>query len=252
MTMSSASQETPRRPISAAIFSRRGRIPSVVPYCRARGPSSPRARPAAARTSSTGKSSGAGSPPAREMKSGRSVTFRISRIVEGFMADMRLAKWFFMAVPPSGFAARVQARHRHEKRGRDPDGSRPQARGCGDLLAGRPRGGPASNQGYYDVQRDGKKAAARRGGGQGAKAAEGGGVSHERWSPPFGIGPATGIDWRALYPQRGGLSTSGRIFPRSLRPDGPDQRSRQRRMKRRSWARSRMRVPSPSRIRIRG
>src|SRR4051812_30469274 len=40
---------------------------------------------------STGKSSGAGSPPAKERMSGRSATFRISRTAEVFIRDMRRA-----------------------------------------------------------------------------------------------------------------------------------------------------------------
>ena len=67
-------------------------MPSVVPYCRARGPMSASTRPAASAMSPTGNSSGAGKPPAKEMMSGRSVTFNISRIDDGFMADMRFAK----------------------------------------------------------------------------------------------------------------------------------------------------------------
>src|SRR6218665_65074 len=40
---------------------------------------------------STGKSSGAGSPPANESTSGRSATLRISRTAEAFMSDLRWA-----------------------------------------------------------------------------------------------------------------------------------------------------------------
>src|ERR1039458_1748037 len=96
MRISSAVQSMPRLRDSAAKHSRSGAKPSLGPYCKAPGPPSRSTRSQAVRTSSTGKSSGAGRPPAKEMISACSVTLRISRIVEGRMALMRRANRVFM------------------------------------------------------------------------------------------------------------------------------------------------------------
>src|SRR5476649_1424689 len=66
--------------------------PSVIEYCNAAAPRVSITARVAIAISSVGKSSGAGSPPANEITSARCVVFNISRTVEAFMRDMRLAK----------------------------------------------------------------------------------------------------------------------------------------------------------------
>ena len=100
MRMSSAEHSTPRVFMSAAIFSRRVAIPSETPYWRARAPNALSVRSAATRISSTGKSSGAGSPPANEIMSGRSVSLRISRIDDGFIDEHAAGKSVIHDSPP--------------------------------------------------------------------------------------------------------------------------------------------------------
>lgn len=60
------------------------------PYCRATSPFSRRMAAAFSAASSLGKSSGAGSPPAKLMTPGRAVSLRSSRMVEAWI---RPARW---------------------------------------------------------------------------------------------------------------------------------------------------------------
>ena len=76
-----------RRPIRAAGRSLRSRRTAAL---RADGRAA-RAR-RASRIASTGKVSGEGRPPASEMMPGRSVTFRISRMIDGFIRSARRAR----------------------------------------------------------------------------------------------------------------------------------------------------------------
>ena len=93
MTTSSGDAERPTVDARCAqTHSRRGRWPSVTPYWRAAGPSDESTASQERATASTGKSSGAGSPPAKEMTSGAAVTLRISRMALGLSAVVRAAK----------------------------------------------------------------------------------------------------------------------------------------------------------------
>ncbi len=65
---------------------RKGGTPRLTLYCRDLGPTFSRTTLHAFFKSSTGKSSGAGSPPAKEIISGLSVIFRISRMAELFIS----------------------------------------------------------------------------------------------------------------------------------------------------------------------
>ncbi len=76
-------------PACAPIHSRSGACPSVVEYCSAAGPYTSSTRLLAARTSSSGNSSGAGRPPAKLITSGCCVTFRISRMALAVMLCAR-------------------------------------------------------------------------------------------------------------------------------------------------------------------
>ena len=81
----------PWRAISAATHSRSGPKPSLAAYWSASRGVSRRTRAVASRTASTGKVSAEGRPPASEMIPGSSVSFRISRIADGFMRAVRVA-----------------------------------------------------------------------------------------------------------------------------------------------------------------
>src|SRR3990170_4666555 len=72
----------PLREMIARHSSRKGSKPSVVLNCRACAPFSRRTRSQATLNSSTGKTSGAGNPPANEMMSGFSVYLSNSRMAE--------------------------------------------------------------------------------------------------------------------------------------------------------------------------
>ena len=83
------------------IISLAGGLPSpktfpVDDFARAAAPPSTASQ--AARMASTGKVSGEGRPPAKLRMPGRSVTFRISRIADGFMAWARSASCQGVAV----------------------------------------------------------------------------------------------------------------------------------------------------------
>src|SRR5512136_1593151 len=79
--ISSGETENPRRFLyRSAIYCRSGRYPSVVEYCNADLPYCPRTVDAALLIPLTSIRSGFGSPPAKEIIDGFSVTFRISLI----------------------------------------------------------------------------------------------------------------------------------------------------------------------------
>ncbi|MGX1512053.1 hypothetical protein RKD44_003341 [Streptomyces collinus] len=80
--MSSAPVARPRAEARAASAARRVGSPSVVEYCRARAGVSARTSRYAAAMPSASNSSGAGSPPAKLITSGRAVTARMSRTGE--------------------------------------------------------------------------------------------------------------------------------------------------------------------------
>ena len=86
-----ASTARPWRPTSAATHSRSGAKPSLAAYCSASRGVSRSTRAVASRIASTGKVSADGRPPASEMIPGRSVSFRISRIADGFIRAVRAA-----------------------------------------------------------------------------------------------------------------------------------------------------------------
>jgi hypothetical protein len=75
----------------AATQSRSGAKPSLAAYCNASRGASVNTLAAASRIASTGKVSAEGRPPASEMMPGRSVTLRISRMIDGFMRSARRA-----------------------------------------------------------------------------------------------------------------------------------------------------------------
>ena len=67
-------------------------MPSVGPYWSARAAASAATRAMSAATSSAGKALVSGSPPAREMTSGRAVMAMRSRMAEDVMTCVRVAK----------------------------------------------------------------------------------------------------------------------------------------------------------------
>ena len=81
-----------RRAARAATHSRSGAKPSLAAYCSASRGVSRSTRAVASRIASTGKVSADGRPPASEMMPGRSVSFRISRITDGFIRSARRAR----------------------------------------------------------------------------------------------------------------------------------------------------------------
>ncbi len=91
MSTCAALTARPWRAISPATHSRSGAKPSLAAYCNASRGVSRRTRSVASRTASTGKVSAEGKPPARERIPGRSVSFRISRIADGFIRAVRAA-----------------------------------------------------------------------------------------------------------------------------------------------------------------
>ena len=84
----------------AATCSRKGPKPSLAAYCKADLPSSVNTLVHAAANSVMGKVKGDGKPPAKLMMPGFSVTFKISRITDGFIFSARLAcvHWVLMVV----------------------------------------------------------------------------------------------------------------------------------------------------------
>lgn len=89
--MSSASVGSPRADVRSARAARSAGSPSVVEYCRARWGASANTSRNAAAIPSASNSSGAGSPPAKLITSGRAVTARISRTGDPPIAVARAA-----------------------------------------------------------------------------------------------------------------------------------------------------------------
>lgn len=77
-----------------ASFSLSTASPSVIEYCSAVGPYFASTRSHAAAISATGKSSGAGDPPANAIIPGRDMCFRISRMAELLRFAIRSAYIF--------------------------------------------------------------------------------------------------------------------------------------------------------------
>ena len=78
-----------------AIFARRDGRPSVVAYCSSWRPSFSTRSWETLAISSTGNSSGAGRPPAKEIISGWAVNFNSSRISEACIRSIRVANFMF-------------------------------------------------------------------------------------------------------------------------------------------------------------
>ena len=87
--MSSGSVGVPSSAITWAMHSLIAAMPSVGPYCSARGAASTATRAMIAAKLSAGNVDVSGSPPASEMTSGRSVIAMRSRIAEDFMTCVR-------------------------------------------------------------------------------------------------------------------------------------------------------------------
>ena len=89
--ISEASTAVPSAAITSTMHCAVAAMPSVGPYCSARAVESAATRDISFAYSSGGKVPVSGSPPAREMRSVRSVSAIISRIAELFMPRVRAA-----------------------------------------------------------------------------------------------------------------------------------------------------------------